>query len=370
MQPQLAFSITSTIKDIPKAYWDNLFGQSLIESYGYQKTLEEANLKEFSLGYLLAKRQEKLVAIIPFFSMAFPLAAMTGGLLPWLKIKILFLGSPTAEEFYLGISESEDLNPILSGAVEHLKKFCRRQKIKLIAFNNVTAKNTALMECLSGNNFIKMETLPTTIIEINANSLEDYIKQLSPNARKDLNRKLKKSAALTQLKTQEYENIRDIKEKIYSLYMNNFDGSSVRFETLTPEFFENICKNMPDTAKFFVTYDKDKIVAFNLCLMKDRLFIDKFIGFDSAVAHDYHLYFTTFCHNLNWCIKNGFKYYQPGTTDYYPKVRLGAKLIPLYVYVNALNPLLQALIKLIAPLIEPKKLDPSLRNIEKLQNKN
>lgn len=370
MHSQLTFSITHTLKDIPKAAWDALFGQNLIESYGYQKTLEEANLNEFSIGYLLAKRQEKLVAIIPFFTMNFSLDAMTNGLLRFLKIRILFLGSPTAEELYLGISESENLSYVLNEATKHLKEFCRKQKIKLIVFNNVAAKNTLLMESLTENNFIKMETLPTTLIEINASSLEDYIKQLKPNTRKDLNRKLKKSASLAQLKTQECKDIREIKDKIYALYMNNVTASEVHFETLTPEFFENICKNMPDTAKFFVTYDRDKIVAFNLCLMKEHLFIDKFIGFDSSVAHNYHLYFTTFCHNLDWCIKNGFKYYMPGTTDYYPKVRLGAKLIRLYVYVKALNPLLHTLIKLIAPLVEPRRLDPSLKDVDKLQNRN
>ena len=117
MQPQVTFSITSTIKNIPKADWDNLFGQGLIESYGFQKTLEEAKLSEFSLGYLLAKEEEKLVAIIPFFSMDFSLDAISGKFLRFLKLKILFLGSPTAEECYLGVAEAKDLKSILAGAI-------------------------------------------------------------------------------------------------------------------------------------------------------------------------------------------------------------------------------------------------------------
>ncbi|MCX5707312.1 MAG: GNAT family N-acetyltransferase, partial [Candidatus Omnitrophica bacterium] len=113
------------------------------------------------------------------------------------------------------------------------------------------------------------------------------------------------------------------------------------------------------------TYDKGKIIAFNLCLLKNRVFIDKFIGFDYTVAHKYHLYYTTFCHNIEWCIKHGFSVYQPGFSDYHPKIRLGAKLIPLDIYAKAYNPLLNSIIRLIKPLIEPKNIDSTLKEIEK-----
>ena len=56
----LEFSITGSIMDIPRAEWDRLFGQGLIEGYGYHKTVEDAQLKEFSLYYLLAKRNGRL----------------------------------------------------------------------------------------------------------------------------------------------------------------------------------------------------------------------------------------------------------------------------------------------------------------------
>jgi hypothetical protein len=42
----LQFVMTKTIKDIPQDCWDKLFGQDIIESYGYHKTLEESNLME------------------------------------------------------------------------------------------------------------------------------------------------------------------------------------------------------------------------------------------------------------------------------------------------------------------------------------
>lgn len=120
---------------------------------------------------------------------------------------------------------------------------------------------------------------------------------------------------------------------------------------------------MPTIAKVFLTRDKDKIVAFNLCLVKGDTCIDKFIGFDSDVYRAYHLYYTTFCHNIDWCIKNGIRYYQMGITDYAPKLRLGAQLIPLFIYLRCANPILNLFTRLIARLIQPKNFDPTLKKL-------
>lgn len=369
----LTFSITPTIKDIPKDSWDRLFGPDLVEGYGYQKTLEESGMKEFSFGYLLAKRQEKLVAVIPFFVMDFTLDTLLPAFLRklilslklgrWLKMKILFLGTPAAEEFYLGITQDEDLNLFVEKALEKIMALCKKEKIRGFAFNNLSQDNKTLAGCLKEKGLIELEGLPTTLIKIETDSLQGYLNKLSHNARKDFRKKLK--AAPATLTTEIRDDIGGISEKIYALYLHNFDDADVYFEVLTEEFFRNICRNMPEEAKFFITRDKDKIVAFNLCLMKGRLFIDKFIGFDPAVSHKYHLYFTTFAHNLEWCIKNGFRFYQPGITDYYPKVRLGAKLIPLHLYAKAINPFLNWLVKLTAKFIQPKNLEPALKEIEK-----
>lgn len=370
----LEFVIVPSLKDIPESDWDALFEPRIIEGYQYQKTLEEASLKEFTFGYLLGKRQEKIVFILPFFIMDFALNTLIQGLLHKLlqriprrffTMRILFLGSPTAEELYLGILKNEELEPLLDCALAKLSSFCRQKKIAGFLFNNLYGGNRRLMDYLEKKGFIKMEGLHNTQLEIREKTLEGYLKNLRPNMRKDLRRKLKKSAARVCLRTQLREDISDILPEIYKLYLNNFSDSDVHFEILTQEFFQHICRNMRGVAKCFVTYDRDKIVAFNLFMAKDGLFIDKFIGFDLEVAHQYHLYFTTFCHNLQWCMQNGFRIYQPGITDYHPKVRLGAELIPLYIYAKAFNPFLGCLIRLIGPWIQPKNLDSSLKEIEK-----
>ncbi len=369
----LNFFIIKSIRDIAQQDWDNLFGESLIESYGYLKTLEEGGTEEFSFGYLLGKRESHTVFILPFFTMDFSFAMLMPGYLRklavklerWLKIKVLFLGSPTTEGFSMGLSPHENLDIILDRALEKLHSFSKEEKIGGILFYNLSQKDARIAAYLKRKGFLKMDTLPTTEISIKAGSLEEYINGLGKNTRKDLKKKLRRSQELSQLKTEICEDTTGIIDDVYRLYLNNFNDAEVHFEILTKEFFLNICRNMPGVAKYFITYDQGKIVAFNLCLVKNGVFIDKFIGFDYRVAHKYHLYYTSFCHNIDWCLKNSLHLYQPGFSDYHPKLRLGAKLLPLYIYTKAFNPFLNALIRMLKPLIEPKNMDPMLKQIEK-----
>ncbi|MCX5710537.1 MAG: GNAT family N-acetyltransferase, partial [Candidatus Omnitrophica bacterium] len=313
-KPELKFSVVKSIKEIARSDWESLFAEGIIEDYGYHKTLEESRLKEFSFGYLLGKSGNKTLIIIPFFTMDFSFDKLIGPpihrfiilIQKWLKrnifsMRVLFLGNPTAEEFYMGFSESLDFKKTFGKVLNEFYRFSRKNKVNAIAFNNLSYKDKALNGYLKNKRFIRLETLPNTILEIKTNSLDDYIAKLGPSTRKDLRRKIRNSSSQVTLRTEIRDSIDDILPEIYRLYLNNFNDSEVNFEILTPEFFRMIFKNMPGVAKCFVTYDKDKIVAFNLALIKGDTFIDKFIGFDLNVSHKYHLYYMTFCHNIEWC---------------------------------------------------------------------
>lgn len=375
-KPVLDFFVTPTIRDISEEDWMRLFGKDVIEGWGYHKNFEEAKIKEFRLGFLCGRRNKELIAVFPFFTTSFSFATIIQGPLQkiilrlerifplQMRIKLLFVGLPTAEELYLGYPKEENWRVIFDGVLKKFYDLMKRERIGTILFYNLSQKHKALAEFLKEKGFTCMENFPNTKIEIRESSLEEYIKGLSRNMRKDLRRRLKKSLSLASIRTEMITDITGIENEIYKLYLNNLKDSDVHFETLTPEFFRNICRNMPGSAKFFITRDRDKIIAFNFCLAQNDTFIDKFVGFDNELSHKYHLYHVTFCHNIDWCIKNGFRFYQMGITDYHPKLRLGAKLIPLYIYLRRINPITNIVIKLIAGLIQPKNFDPTLRRLK------
>lgn len=377
---ELIFNITDTINAISKDDWERLFPKEVIEGYGYHKTLEESSLKEFSMFYLTAKRADNLVAIIPFFTMDFSITTLIRGPLHkliffirklfkrFLMVQMIFIGSPTAEELYIATSKNEDRMKIISKALDKLYEFSRIKKIKTISIYNLTKKDGELGRHLIAAGFMPMENFPTTRFEIKAKSLEEYIAGLGSSTRKDVRRKLRKSSGVVKLETEITDCVNDTIDEIYKLYMNNFNDSDIHFEILTPDFFLKICRNMPDSARYFITRNEGKIVAFNLCFIENGTCIDKFIGLDYNFALKYHTYYTTFCHNIDWCIKNNVRFYQPGQGDYDAKIRLGASLIPLFIYIKSFNPLLNFLMKPIVKAIEPKKFDSALKDLTKYKN--
>ncbi|MEM7817072.1 MAG: GNAT family N-acetyltransferase, partial [Candidatus Aenigmatarchaeota archaeon] len=268
-------------------------------------------MKEFNIFYLVGRRKENIVAIIPFFTMDFSLTTLIRGriqkiiffirkfLKKILKIRILFIGAPITEELYIGVSKEENLENIFDAALNKIEEFCKKEKIKIIAFYNLSKKHIALIDYLKRKKFVEMENFPNTLIEIKTNSLENYIKNLSRGTRKDIKRKIKKVSKLVKLETVLYTKIDHIIDEIYKLYLNNKNASDLQFENLTPEFFINISKNMPQETKWFITKEKGEIVAFNLCFVKNNFCIDKFIGLDYSVAFKYNLYFMTFLNNID-----------------------------------------------------------------------
>lgn len=374
----MKFEISSTIDNIPKDDWDRLFKDEPIEGWGYYKAFEESGIKEFNLSYLIAKRGQNISAIIPFFISDFSFDAIITGPLQkiilsvqkifkrFLKLRVLFVGSPTTERMHIGIAEGENTEELISGA---LREFSNFKRISALLFYNLCETHKEIGKILKNKGFARSMSLPNTFIDINATSLEEYLSRLSKNTRKDLTRRLKKTASLANLATDVLEKPDGCLNRIHQLYSNNLNESEIRFETLTPDFFKNVSQRMKEKVKYFITRDKDKIVAFNLCFVNKDTCIDKFIGFDNEVSHALNLYHYTFCHNIDWCIKNGVRYYQMGVTDYYPKLRLGAKLMPLDVYFRFSSALLKPFAGLIAKFSSPVNFDPALKKYEKEKGK-
>lgn len=378
MPAKIEYTVADTINAIPRDEWDSAFPEYVIEGWGYHKAIEESGIKEFKLGYILAKEGNKIVGILPFFTCDFSFTTIIQGPLQkvisrvqkfiprFMRANLLFLGLPTAEEFYIGISAQADAGQVTEGLLNKAGELARQNKIKVILLYNLSPRHAQLARHLGRKGFSRMVNYPNTAIAINAGSLEEYLKGLSKNTRKDIRRKLRPHPEAAGLSIEMLAELDDSQaQEIFNLYMSNFQDSDVRFETLTPSFFQNICRFMPHSARIFLARARGKIVAFNLCLIKNDTCIDKFIGFDRRLARLIHLYHRTFCHNIDWCIKNGIKFYQMGITDYHPKIRLGAKLIPLDIYLKCPNPIVNFFARPITKLIQPTNFDPTLKKIKK-----
>jgi uncharacterized protein len=350
-----------TISSIKKEDWD-LFFAGCPEGYWFYETLEQSHFAEFAFHYLLAYRQERLCAIIPFFTADFQgdtvlepgmrkLVRAVRAVVPrFLVFKTLFCGSPFGEQGLLGIApDVDDRAALLHAITLELQAFCKRQGLSLIIFKDYCEQDTAALDGLTGQGYFKTDSFPCAIIDLPYTTFEDYLASIRNGARKDLRRKLKKARGAGGLTTRVVERVDDIIDDIYRLYLNTYNAGATKFEKLTKDFFLTCSEKAAPGCRYFLYYINGKLAAFNLCFVHGDLLIDKFIGFDYEIARPYSLYFVSWCENVQWCLDNGIRLYQVGQTDYEPKTRLGGRLVPLYAYVRhtntLLNPWLQVLAK-------------------------
>src|SRR3989338_3207742 len=145
----LFFSVSRSINDISARDWDSLFKADLIEGFGFHKSFEESAIPGFSIGYLLGRRAGKLAAVIPFFTTDFSFSTLTQGRVKnwilklqkrfprFLRIKLLFIGSPIAEELYIGIDKDEDFAEVIAQALREIYKFALMSRINTVLFYNL-----------------------------------------------------------------------------------------------------------------------------------------------------------------------------------------------------------------------------------------
>jgi len=66
-------------------------------------------------------------------------------------------------------------------------------------------------------------------------------------------------------------------------------------------------RRMPDRARFFISRQHGKAIAFSVALVHDGTIYDDYLGLDYRVALDLHLYYYTFRDIIRWSLAQGLE---------------------------------------------------------------
>jgi predicted N-acyltransferase len=365
--------IVDSVGKIRRNEWDEVFGD-IPEGYQFCELLERSCLQEFRFFYLLLREGDNVILIAPLFVADFNLDIAADG---WVKkliqlirrafprfliLKTLFCGSPFSEHGILGIRDGrEDKDKLILETAARIDDFCRDKRIPLTLFKDFLKEEALLLDALVPSGFFRVNSFPSAITGLDFSSFEEYLKSLGHSTRKSLRRKIKETQSASGITVKEVEQVDDIIDEVYRLYLNTHYEGMTKFERLTREFFLNAGRQMAPYARFFLYYVNGRLGAFNLCFIYPDLFIDKFIGFDYDISNKAHLYFVSWCYNIEWCLKHKIRSYQTGQTDYSAKVRLGAKLVPLYAYLKHRKGAVNLILRLLARFLKPENFDADIR---------
>ncbi|MFO1149051.1 MAG: GNAT family N-acetyltransferase [Alsobacter sp.] len=356
------------------AEWDGLFPGDP-EGWAFYRAVEEAGPPDFAWRYVLLERSGEIIAAAPAFVTPYRLDTTAQGplrratdqlarLLPSvMTLRLAALGSPVAEGCHLGFAPSvavDERAALLDALLDAFEAMAERESCALRGVKDATGRDRALWDSvLEPRGYTRLPALPTGVLDLPEGGVEGYWKTLGRATRKDIRRKLRARDAL---RVEVRDRIDDLTEAVGALYDQTVARSELTFEHLPAAYFAAVLRWMPN-AKAVLYWQGERLVAFNFVIETQDRLVDKYIGMDYAVARDLNLYFVSWMTNVEACVERGVPVYQSGQAFYGPKVRLGCRLSPNWMYFRHRNFAVNLMLRGVARLVRLDRFDPEIARL-------
>jgi len=353
-------------------HWQRAFANER-RDHRFYELVEDTIHQDFDYRYfVISDDRGEVRAIQPFFILDQDLCAGAGTpiqravsavrrLWPgFLRLRTLMIGCVVGEGHLDGPDQSHAATAdALAASIAQLARTLRAQ---LIVLKEFPARYRKSLQCFVRNRFARVPSMPSTCLNIDYANFEDYMnKALGKEMRRNLRRKFKAAQGTFPIEMTVLDDITPLIKDVYPLYLHVYQRSKLHFEKLTEDFFCKLGRVMPEKVRFFVWRQAGKPVAFMLCLLNGDDLHAEYIGLDYTVALDLHLYFVSFRDVCSWAMANGFKAYRSSALNYDPKFHLKHALDPLDLYVKHSSKIINPILRLMLPLLEPTRYDKTLR---------
>jgi len=353
------------------AAWRATFAD-LHKDHRYYEIIEDTLQNRFTYRYVtFTDAAGRIVAVQPFFLLdqdlleglgetVGQLAARARRIYPrFLKLRTLMVGCAAGEGHLAGSSAlpPEQVAEILSHEIAGLAARCAARMIVLKEF---PATDRAALACFTRQGFCRVPGMPMTKLDLRYPSFEGFLQALPSSARCKLRKNFRATAGENIAMTVT-DDISDILDDIYPLYLQVYARSQLHFEKLDRDYFRRLSREMPDKCRFFVWRRDGRAVAFSQGMIEGDTLFQEYLGLDYAVALNLHLYFCVVRDTISWAIANGFTRICSSPLNYEPKFRLRHTLVPVDLYVRHVSPLANLALKWVLPWLVPARYDKVLR---------
>lgn len=312
---------------------DFLFSEP--EGAAFHKAFQASRVAGFECRYLAVFCDGQRMAVVPYFLDELCLNTMLpDGLfkrcLSLLKVHIACVGHPSTD---FGLIDGE-----ISADILALVNATLRKKGALIAYKGFAAN-------LPLPGFVQARGLPVPVLALK----DDYYSELDARRRNDFKHKLK------QAQTLRFEECAVLPEhlvtQVFQLYMNTYNHAPLRFEQLTPAYFQETAA----ISKFLLFFEADTLIGFAQIIGKNKKAIFKYVGMDYLRSRQYGLYYVICLRCIEVCLRDGYQQLELGVTSYHFKHLLGSQLVETKVYFKHNNVLINWAFGQLKFLLEPNE---------------
>lgn len=266
----------------------------------------------------------------------------------FLKYKVLLCGIPVSTcDSQLAIADEADPARVVAGLSDAAMQIARQARCRLISFKEFSPELAARINGLTDHGFLKARSVYAYHLEGNFESFNNYLASRPKRTRAKIRKSLRsfEDAGLTceQLRGRDAAHL--LTPEFHQFYLNVLDRAKVRFERLPEEFFPQMARQLPDESCFTIARQGDKIIGFCFGIAGADQHVMLFVGRDYDVTPEADLYFNLIYRGLDQGLTSGVRAVHIGASSDEFKQQIGCRGSWLSVYVKAVKPLSQILLK-------------------------
>lgn len=282
----------------------------------------------------------------------------------FLVMRTMECGSPVGLGTTICIRGGADVPSVLRLMVREIERLAGEQGVSAVFFRDFTDDDLALCDELQSLGYRRVSNLPCARLSLRWASFDDYLKDMRSEYRSKLLAQMKKfreaGGSVDYVK-----DAAGCAPELARLWRNTYEHAhEYRREILREDYFENVSRLSEDCTSVLLARVEGRLAGFLLLLEDDDVLTTLFCGLDYEYSRASAAYFNLFYETVRLAIERGFDEVDFGITCLAPKLDLGARAVPLHMYMKYRNPVGQRVVPGLFERLGPRR-DVSSRHVFK-----
>lgn len=370
---EISFSWTTSLSQIPPEEWDSCFEQDdILNCYALANAVENSQLENVELYYLLGHVGNRLLCVTPCFSYTTALEVLAPEGIQniifkirkyfpkFLKLNSFFVGSPIAIcKSSLGIEKilKTKLRYTLSQLKEQWVAKAKQIGSHVVVLKEIEDRDLEFMGSSILSNFHIFPSMPSAHIELKPNI--SYLDSLRSSYRVTYKKRRK---LFNEIENRWFllNEISACADELYPLYFQIVERSNNSFNTLTADLFSEILKQVTDNSFCIVAQNRNgEYLAFAIVLIKNTELHPLYCGISYKYRDKYSLYYNLLYRLIDEGEIRGCHTINLGQTAYEAKSLIGASFKNLYIGVQPLTQATSLIVKIAGSALFPQTILPT-----------
>jgi len=363
--------ILRSIDEIDPGSWDAVAGAAFARSHGFLSALEHTRLQERETRYFVYRGPDGAVAAHGYFyeigvplelvlPRHHPAARLIARARRWrpafLEPRVVGCGPLTSLGSALSFSPSlapDERAQAVHRLVDAMRAFARERGAGGIVLRDLRREDAGVARALAREGFARVPNLEDTALRIRWRSWDEYLAALKGRYRR---------LVLEDLRQAEAAGVRPERAAGWAPHAEEmarlFDQTAARHTALPgpgADYFRRLSALGGGRIRTTLFWLERRLVAFIMSFRSEGALTATYLGADSALNERVPLVFNALYDAVQAGIESGLPLLRLGRTAYVAKMRLGAELEPLDLFVQLRSRALTRLVGALAPGLVPRQ---------------